>query len=219
VATCPYCFEAGSLIRTGFRQSAAIDAVPEVTTAHALAMASWSLVECAPYPALRIGRGSLSVVFGAPGNGKSTFATKMLNGLRGPVVYQSVEEAVGPSLHDRLARCGVRRNDFYIVGRASVDQLADVVRTRQAVGLAVDSVQMAAFTPEELRHLLIVLPELQTIVAVAQVNAKGVIEGRNRLAHEADLVVSCEAMDWVVTKSRYQMVGINGRILAQSEAQ
>jgi predicted ATP-dependent serine protease len=128
------------------------------------------------------------------------------------VVLQSVEEAPGPSLHARLHRCRVRRADFAIAGRASVDQLADVVRDQRAVGLVVDSVQIAAFTPEELRHLLLVLPTLRVVVGVAQVNKAGRIEGRERLLHEADVAIQCEALHWALTKSRYQPTELGGNI-------
>ncbi len=171
------------------------------------------------YPKLRVGRGALIVVYGAPGSGKSTFATRFLDSLTGPVILQSVEEAPGPSLHERLARCHVRRDDFTIVGRASVDQLAECLRAHRAIGLAIDSVQMAAFTADELRHLLIVIPSLHALVAIAQVNKAGRIEGRERLMHEADVAVQCESdgpsLRWELVKSRYQPLGVCGDVINQ----
>jgi predicted ATP-dependent serine protease len=217
VASCSSCFESGTLLRIGQRQLAAVDAVPEVTTARELAKAAWTLVTSAAYPSLRLGRGALVVVFGPPGSGKSTFATRLLDGFEGAVALQSVEESVGPSLHDRLERCAVRREDFLIIGRASVDQLVECVRTRRVSAVVVDSVQLAAFTAEELRHLLVVLPDLRVLIAVSQVNKQGRIEGRERLLHEADVAVSCDAMTWRVEKSRYQVVGVNGGVLPPRE--
>jgi hypothetical protein len=216
-AACSSCFEAGTLLQAGARPSAAIDFVPEITTARALAKAAWTPTVSTAYPTLRLGRGALVLVYGAPGNGKSTFATLLLDGLAGPVVLQSIEESPGPSLAARLARCFVRRDDFFVVGRASVDQLVDCVRTRRAVGLAVDSVQLAAFTPEELRHLLLVLPELQVLVAVAQVNKRGRVEGRERLLHEADVAIECAEMRWSLVKSRYQPIDARGTVMPRGE--
>lgn len=217
VATCTGCFEPRTLVRAGARPTAAIDFVPEVTTARALAKAAWTSVGSAAYPSLRLGRGAFGLVFGPAGNGKSSFATRLLDGLDGPVVLQSVEESVGPTLSDRLARCRVRRDDFFVVGRASADQLTDCVRSRRAVGLAIDSVQMAAFTPEELRHLLLVLPDLRVLVAISQVNKAGRVEGRERLLHEADVAIACEAMAWSIVKSRYQPAGVGGPVLSGEE--
>ena len=213
VGSCTYCFEAGTVMRAGTRATAAIDAEPEVTTAHALAMASWSMVECPAYPELRLGRGALAVLSGPPSQGKSTATTILLNSIPGAVVLQSVEESVGPSLFARFARCGVRRPDFFVVGRASVDQLAECVRSRRAVALGIDSVQVASYDAADLRHLLLVLPELRLLVAVAQVNKQGRIEGRERLLHEADVAIECKEMRWHLVKSRYQPVGISGDVL------
>lgn len=213
--SCVSCLDGGTIIRPGRRPGAVIDAAPEVTTAAALAKAAWTPVLSASYPELRLGVGALVVVFGPPGGGKSTYATRMLDGFRAPVVLQSIEEAPGPSLHARLRRCHVIRDDFTIVGRASVDQLADLVRSARAMAVGIDSVQMAAFTPEDLRHFLLVVPNLRVVVAIAQVNKEGRIEGRERLLHEADVAVRCEGLRWTVTKSRYQAGSIGGDVLPQ----
>jgi predicted ATP-dependent serine protease len=211
-SSCTGCLGTGTVLRIGRRAVAEIDAAPELTTAADLAKAAWTPVISAAYGNLRLGAGALVVVYGPPGGGKSTFATRLLDGFRGPVVLQSVEEAPGPSLHARLHRCRVRRADFVIAGRASVDQVANVVRDKRAVGLVVDSVQIAAFTPDELRHLLLVLPTLRVVVGVAQVNKAGRIEGRERLLHEADVAIQCEGLRWAVTKSRYQPSEVGGDI-------
>lgn len=213
-SACLGCFESGTIVRIGRRDQAAIDAAPEVTTAAALAKAAWTPVASTAYANLRLGAGALLVIWGPPGGGKSTFAARLLDGLRGPVVLLSAEEAPGPSLHARLQRCRVRREDFAIVGRASIDQVADVVRQRRAVALGVDSVQLAMFTADELRHLLLVLPSLRVITAVAQVNKRGEIEGRERLLHEADVAIQCDALQWTLTKSRFQPIErVGGRVL------
>ncbi len=212
-SACTSCLEGGPIVRAGKRPTAEIDGLAEVTTAASLAKASFTLVTSAAYPKLRLGSGVLLAAYGPPGGGKSTFATRFLHKLDAPVVLQSVEEAPGPSLHARLSRCHVRRDDFTIIGRASVDQIADVVRSRRAVALAVDSLQLAALSAEELRHFLLVLPTLRVVVAISQVNKSGRMEGRERLAHEADIVVYIEAMRWCLEKSRFQEVGLEGSVL------
>lgn len=215
---CTHCFAVGSLLRVGVRPAALIDSEPEITDARALAKAAWSLVSTAAYPMLRLGRGALVVLYGSAGSGKSSFATRALDGLRGPVVYVSSEERSGPSLFDRLARCRVRRPDFVIVGRASVDQVVHCVKHRNAVGLTVDSVQVSDFDPDDLRHMLAVLPSLQTLIAVAQCNKRGVVEGRERLRHEADVVIRCADMSWSLEKSRFQSLSVgSGSILTDAK--
>jgi predicted ATP-dependent serine protease len=218
-AACTSCLESGAIIRAGRRSPAAIDTVAEVTTAAKLAKASFTIVRSEAYGRLRLGAGVLLVAYGPAGSGKSTFTTRLINALAGPVVYQSTEEGLGATLRARLDRCKVRRDDFTIVGaNASIDQVVDIVRTRRAVALAVDSVQVAAYTAEELRRLLIVLaPTLQLVVGTCQVNKRGRIEGRERLLHEGDVVVRVESMAWVVEKSRYQPSGVEGSVLEEDE--
>lgn len=212
---CGSCLDNGTIVRVGRRAHAAIDGAAEVTTAAALAKAAWTPVVSAAYTHLRLGSGALLVLYGAPGSGKSSMATRLIGGLRAPVILQSVEETPGPSLHARLERCGVRRDDFLVAGRASVDQIAALVQKTRAAALAIDSVQVAAFSAEDLRHLLLVLPTLRVVVAIAQVNKHGEIEGRQRLLHESDIAIHVEGLRWRVTKSRYQGGEVMGDVLAE----
>jgi predicted ATP-dependent serine protease len=217
-AACTSCLESGTIVRAGKRPPAAIDAVAEITTAAKLAKANFTVVHSEAYGKLRLGAGVLLVAYGPPGSGKSTFTTRLLDALDGPVVYQSTEEGLGPTLHARLARCRVRRDDFTIVGSASIDQVVDVLRTRRAMALAVDSVQVAAYSAEELRRLLIVLgPTLQIVIGTCQVNKRGRVEGRERLLHEADVVVRVDSMAWVIEKSRFQPSGVEGSVLREED--
>ncbi len=219
VAGCTGCLETGTVVQFGVRPRAAIDGQAEVTTASALARASFTLVVSQAYPTIRIGAGALMAVYGRPGSGKSSFVARLLDKIEGPVVLQSLEEPAGPSLHARLHRCHIRRDTFTILGAATtVDQLVDIVRSRSARALAIDSLQVASFTPEELRHLLIVLaPTLRLIVGICQVNKAGKIEGRERIAHEADVIVRVESMSWVTEKNRFDRTGVSGTVFANQE--
>ena len=201
----------------GSRVRALVDYAPEVTTARELAGTAWKKIDTSAYPTLRLGRGALVVVSGSPGAGKSTMTTRAIDGIRGSVVLASIEEPPGPSLGARLIRAGVKRETFLVVGRATVDQLVEIVRANDAVGLVVDSVQPSDYSPRDLRHLLAVLPKLEVIFAVAQVNAAGRIAGVRALEHEADVVIECEAMRWRLMKSRYQPIdddNARGSVLA-----
>jgi hypothetical protein len=195
-----------------------VDHVPEVTSAAALTKASWEYIRSRAYPSLRLGFGSFVLVWGPPGGGKSTYVLRAMNGMDGAVVLHSIEESAGPTVAERLVRAEVTRSDFVIVGRSSVDTVAGIVRERKAVALAVDSFQLAAYTADELRHLLLVLPSLRCLFVVSQVNKEGQIEGRNRLLHECDIAIQCESMRWKVTRSRYQAEGEGGSILETRDA-
>jgi predicted ATP-dependent serine protease len=166
------------------------------------------------YPTLALRRGALVVVFGSAGGGKSTFAARGLDSLQAPSLLVSVEEPAGPSLAERLARVGAKDERMLVCSRATVDQIAAIVRQRNVVALAIDSVQRAMFEARDLRHLLQVLPSLAVVIAISQINRDGDVRGGEELAHEADVVVEIAALTWTVRKSRYQPSGASGSVLS-----
>ena len=196
-------------MRSFARASAAVDSVAEETDARSLAASVWGSLSVRAFPDLALSPGALVVVHGPAGAGKSTWAARALDSVSGPVLLLSVEEPPGPTLAARLARCSVKRSDFVVVGRASVDQLVEIAARRNVVAIVIDSVQIAMFSPRDLRHLLAVLPNLQLLIAVAQENKTGVIAGKNDLIHEADVVIGVvPGGHWQIEKSRYQEVSI-----------
>ena len=54
-------------------------------------------------------------------------------------------------------------------------------------------------------------------MGTCQVNKRGRIEGRERLLHEADVVVRVESMAWVIEKSRFQPSGVEGSVLEEND--
>ena len=209
VSWCAACGESGLCVRSFARAMAAVDSLAEETDARSLAASVWGSLSVRAFPELALSPGALLVVHGPAGAGKSTWAARALDSVSGPVLLLSSEEPPGPTLAARLARCSVKRGDFAVVGRASVDQLVEIAARRSVVAIVVDSVQIAMFTPRDLRHLLAVLPSLQLLIAVAQENKSGIIAGKNDLIHEADVVVGIVAGgSWVLEKSRYQDVAV-----------
>jgi len=203
----------GSVYRLGRRARAEIDSTLEIATAADLVRLGDRVEQLAACPGVSIGGQALVVLAGPPGSGKSTLATRILDGTSGAVVYVSVEEAPGPSLGQRLARLGVRRSDFLVVGWGNADQIATLLRQRRCVAVCIDSVQVAHWHARELRHLLAVLPSLRLIVAVSQVNKRGEIAGTNELLHEADVALEVEAMHATLVKSRFQGVTDGPRLV------
>jgi predicted ATP-dependent serine protease len=174
----------------------------------------WGRVVQPAYPDLLLGIGALAEVSGPPGGGKSTYAAKMVNAIPGAALLVSAEEGIGPSLAARLARCQVRRDDFHIISRATVDQVVDLAVSKKVTALIVDSVHECAWSATDLRHLGEVVPTLVTVVAIMQVNKSGEPAGAMALLHEADVHVAVESMRWRLTKSRYQALeGVGGDVL------
>ena len=223
---CAGCFASGSIVCVGHRHRATLDFVAEVSDARQLAKQSIEYVPARPYPRLRIGVGALVCVYGEPGARKSTFVTRLLDSLQGPVVLVATEEGVGPALGQRLQRLRVSRPTFHIVGRSTVDGVVDVLRRTSAIAVAVDSVQSAVWRARELRHLFSALPKLRVVIGVSQVNTAGGVHGGAELPHESDVVIRVEAhadrdeSTYTVEKSRFQAVNCadaTGDVMGEEE--
>ncbi len=213
---CSHCFTSHALALEADRPRAAIDGEVELTSARDLARLTWQGVEIPAY-SFGVRRGALVVVVGPPNAGKSTWAVRALDSMRGEALLVSVEEPGGPSLALRLARVGAKRDDLLVCSRGSVDQIASIIRERKVVAVAIDSVQRAMFEARDLRHLLLTLPSLAVLFATSQVTKTGDIRGSEELRHEADVVLEVEAMRWTVSKSRYEQIGGSGEVLPREE--
>ena len=203
-AFCAGCGQTGSVYQLGRRARAEIDGALEIASAAELVSQANHVGQLPGCPGVMVGGQALVVLSGPPGSGKSTLATRIIDGTPGPVMLVSVEEAPGPSLGQRLARLGVRRSDFGVIGWGDADQVATVLRQRRCVAVAIDSVQVAHWHARELRHLLAVLPALRLVVAVSQVNKRGEIAGTNELLHEADVALEVVDLQARLVKSRFQ---------------
>jgi len=212
---CTSCWRDGQIALCGHRQPANIDLVPATSDARTLARMGWKVLEHpGVYDTLVLGLGALVLVSGPPGAGKSSWACRLLDAIPGPVVLVAAEEGLAPSLAARLLRCRVKRPDFAIIARASVDAVVEFALARKAVAVAIDSVQEAAWNPQELRHLLAVVPTLDLLIGVQQVTKDGQPAGLMALQHESDIQVAVETMEWRLKKSRYQdLADVGGDVL------
>jgi len=189
------------------RPRAAMRAELHTASARDLVKRSWTLVESSAYPDFVVGRGGLVAAFGPPGAGKSTWATKWLDGIDGPVVYGSFEERLGPTVGARLSRLGVNRNDFAIVGQGSVDELVKLCRETKAVAVVIDSINVTTLQPSDLRRF-VESSGVSVMVFVLQVTKDHKAAGSNQYLHEADVVVKITEGECLVEKSRYQQTPV-----------
>lgn len=212
---CTSCWRDGQVAPCAHRQTANIDLIPATSDARALARMGWRVLEHpGVYETLVLGLGALVLVSGPPGAGKSSWACRLLDAIPGPVVLVAAEEGLAPSLAARLWRCRVKRPDFGVIARASVDAVVEFAIARKAVAVAIDSVQEAAWNTPELRHLLAVVPTLDLLIGVQQVTKDGHPAGLMALQHESDIQVAVEGMEWRLKKSRYQdLADVGGLVL------
>lgn len=210
---CPRCWDWGCVIPWGHRPTAAIDSEPVIMSARELTRMVWSEIEQPAYPQLKLGPGAFVAVYGPAGAGKSTWACRCADAVRGVALLVSAEESLSPSLAARLVRMNVKGDDFLAMPITDIDKVVEKARQRRAATMVIDSVQLATWTPSELRHLIEALP-LSLLIAVSQVNKRGEPLGENALLHEADVVVRVDSMKWSLTKSRYQPLSdIGGDVL------
>lgn len=200
---CSVCQDSGTVLVEPIRPAATMRSELQVASARDLVKRKWSTLESAAYPQLSVSRGALVAVWGQPGSGKSTWATRYVDRCAGAVVYFSAEEKLGPTLAARLERCGVRRADFHAVGQGSIDELCELARSVHAVALVIDSIQMTAIRPEDLRRLL-EAAGVGVLLYILHATKSNVAAGVNTYLHEADVVIEVTALRWSVTKSRYQ---------------
>ena len=216
---CSGCWGSGQLVPFSYRNRAQVDYQPGISTAREVARMGWGSVSQQAYPDLHLGVRSLVLDSGPPGGGKSTWSTRLANGVAGPALLVSAEEGISPTLAARLARCNVRRGDFHIIERPTVNQVVELASQKSVTSLVVDSVQECCWTAAELRHLLGVLPSLNVLVAVLQITKGGEPAGAMALQHEADVHVVVEKMTWRLVKSRFQdLDGVGGDVLPVSPA-
>lgn len=204
-ALCSACWRSGAIVPSPQRLRAAVDYRPGVSDARSITRMAWKTVEHeGAYPELRLGAGALVLVSGPPGSGKSTLASRLVDAVRGPALLVAAEEGISPSLAARLLRCNVKREDFHVLTRSTVDTVVAFAAERKIAACAIDSVQEIAWSASELRHVLEVVPTLDALVAVMQVTKAGLPAGAMALQHEADVHVTVEGMRWTLAKSRYQ---------------
>ena len=216
---CSACWSVGQIVPLPHRNRALVDYRPGISTARKVAQMGWGSVSQHAYPDLHLGVGSLVLDSGAPGSGKSTLSSRLANAVPGPALLVSAEEGISPTLAARLARCNVRRDDFHIIERPTVDQVVELASEKSVTSLVIDSVQECAWTAAELRHLLSVISSLAVLVAVLQITKGGEPAGAMALQHEADVHVVVEKMKWRLIKSRFQdLDGVGGDVLPLSPA-
>jgi len=192
----------------------------QVATAPDLAQRKWTVIQSATYKQVRLLPGNLIAFYGPPGAGKSTMMLQLINGLPGPVVLVSAEERLGPAVGERLARCGVTRKDFHVVGAAEIADVSRFAKRVGAVALAIDSLNVTPLRADDLRGLQ-EQAGVPLLFVTLQVTKAGLPAGGNDTLHEADAVFAVEngagegeRYDgrWLLEKSRMQPTGLRGKV-------
>lgn len=151
-------------------------------------------------------RGSLILVGGDPGIGKSTLLLQICNttGPGSKILYVSGEESVG-QIKLRADRLNVRRADLFIVSASNYESIAALIATEKPGLVIIDSIQTmytdtissAPGSVSQVREVTAALMKLAkssgiTVMIVGHVTKEGAIAGPRVLEHMVDTVLYFE---------------------------
>lgn len=151
-------------------------------------------------------RGSLVLVGGAPGIGKSTLMLQICDNLCNfaKVLYVSGEESER-QIKLRAERLSVRGEQLYLLGETNLENMMDAVHTLQPDVLIVDSIQTmyhgevssAPGSVTQVKECTMALMQLAkgeniTVFVIGHVNKEGSIAGPKVLEHMVDCVLYFE---------------------------
>ena len=144
-------------------------------------------------------KGFTMMIFGKPGQGKSTFALDMARDMAvsgDKALYISSEEHGSYTLQDKLSRVGGG-----VPGLSFAAKLGDV-SLREYQVLFIDSVQVNGLSLEEFRAVKAKYPKLG-IVLVMQTTKEGGFKGNQEWGHEVDTIIEVSEGVARTTKNRY----------------
>lgn len=143
-------------------------------------------------------KGFSMMVFGNPGQGKSTFALGLARDLAsaGKVLFVSAEEHGSYTLQDKLSRVGGGVQNLHFAGKLGEVPLSDYQY------LFVDSVQVAGLSLEAFRAMKRDYPRL-SIILIMQATKEGNFKGNQEWGHEVDTIVQVEEGKATTTKNRF----------------
>ena len=154
--------------------------------------------------------GSLVLLGGAPGIGKSTLLLQACAGIARTgrhVVFASGEESVG-QVGSRAARLGASAPDLLLMAETRIEAILEAAREQEPAVLVVDSIQTVFSEahdglPDNLTQIRSVTAQLLSfaktqgvpIIVVGHVTKDGQIAGPRTLEHMVDAVLSFEGDD------------------------
>ena len=144
------------------------------------------------------------LLFGSPGSGKSTVATRMAvdAARRCDVLYVAAEEGQSVALRDRVRRAGctdLAQRRLAVTDARTARELEDDLAQSSASIVVLDSLTELAISPASLVSML----ADRSWIGVAHANSRGGAYGGPEYAHAVDLVVRVEAGNATPIKNRF----------------
>jgi len=175
-------------------------------SAKEIVQASWDIQQC-PVTGLSWTAGTLMLLYGLPGAGKSTLALQVAAQVT-PVLLCSLEEDPGPPLARRLTIAGMgARTDVEVADTATIADLTDAAKKGAAI--VIDSVSHSSLLPADLMKVASLGAPL--VIGVVHATKKAGIKGDSGWTHGAQIIVRVEPGGrWIATKTRFGPAGAGG---------
>ncbi len=149
--------------------------------------------------------GSVNLIAGEPGIGKSTLVAQIAGQIKnGQIIYASGEESAG-QLAGRLRRLAIKPDRIAYLGETDVERVIATAKKEKPALLIVDSVQTltsseiesSAGSPNMVRAATAMLVELAKkndlpVILIGQVTKDGSVAGPKTLEHLVDVVLNLE---------------------------
>lgn len=139
------------------------------------------------------------LIYGKPGNGKSTFAFDfaryLSKTLKKRTLYIAAEEGFSATLKDKINRLDCMNDKLFF--REEMPENKQELKQYDVV--FIDSVNYIGLKPEELREL----PDGVMYFYVFQTTKSGVFKGAQEYAHDVDVVLKAEKFKVSADKNRY----------------
>ncbi|NHZ86600.1 MAG: DNA repair protein RadA [Planctomycetia bacterium] len=152
--------------------------------------------------------GSLILLGGNPGIGKSTLALQMLGKVKNPSLYISAEESEDQIATMRAKRLGISSNEMQLSGENHVEDILEQIILLKPEVVIIDSIQTVYSDSidslpgsvgqirESGQQLLQICKERGvTIILIGHVTKEGIIAGPRMLEHMVDTVLYLEGDD------------------------
>lgn len=178
--------------------------------------------------------GSVTLLVGQPGAGKSTLTLQALDGLGRPFLYVTSEET-REHVEERARRVGAMSDRICVLSTGCLEEILDQAQAMRAWSLAIDTIWMLRCEhvsgrpgfPAQLRGCASRLIDYArttgtTLWLVGYLTGRGDIAGPKTIVHEADVVLRLdqEGDDRILgcpDKNRFGLTGVTGRLKLTTE--
>lgn len=149
------------------------------------------------------------LIYGKPGQGKSTFALKFAHYLaseKGKVIYNSSEEGVSKTLVDNLKRLSAANQYFLVTQCKTLDELTAMLKQNPSPFVFIDSANNMNIKAQDIETLKKMFPK-NSFIVINQSTKEGLLRGSQEFNHNADTVIKIENGVAQTEKNRYGKSG------------